>query len=121
MSSKTVRFSAAALAGGLAVGSAGWAASGSRSHGETESHDGHPALGAHADVLHVPAGAGNAERLELLRTDFFHRRHRIDWKSDSVVKRIRWALRDADRALAEGNAESASERLDDAQSLLEEY
>lgn len=115
MSWKTVLVVVAA--GGMAAASFRAMAGGSAEAGGSD----HPALGAHTEVLEIPRGATDAERLVLLRADFRGRKHRIDWKSDSVVKRVRWALRDAGRALDEGDAETASRRLDDAQALLERW
>lgn len=107
------RISVAAAVGGCLLAATVWASAGG-------SKD-HPALGAHAEVLEVPRHATDAERFELLSADFSRRQHRIDWKSCSVVKRIRWALRDARRALRSGDAETAELRLDAAQRLLEIY
>lgn len=116
MKSRGVVYSGIALAVGLATyGATVFAAGGG--HGEHEEH----ALGAHTIVLSVPADASDADRLQILQADFRRRVHRIDWKSDSVVKRIRWALRDAEKALDAGDADTATRRLDDAQALLERY
>jgi 3-oxoacyl-(acyl-carrier-protein) synthase len=89
--------------------------------GGSDDHGGHPPLGAHAEPLQIPAGASAQERFELMNADFEDREHRIDWKSDSVRKRIRWALDAAEEALAAGDVDAAEPRLDDAQALLDEY
>lgn len=107
----------------LLIPAAAWlgAATVDAASGGADEHGGHPPLGAHADVLEIPAGASPQVRLELMKADFRAREHRIDWKSDSVRKRIRWALDDAEEALAAGDVDAAEPRLDDARTLLEQY
>jgi hypothetical protein len=70
--------------------------------------------------LPIPPNANDAERLQVMSQVFERRRYRLDWKSDSVVKRIEWALEDA-RAAAGRDPEVVAKRLDDAQRLLERW
>ncbi|HJL40782.1 MAG TPA: hypothetical protein RMG48_05710 [Myxococcales bacterium LLY-WYZ-16_1] len=74
-----------------------------------------------APRLDLDPGATLSAQYETLKTFFESRRARIDWKSDSVVKRLDWALSDAQRALAQGDRAQAEARLADARRLLEVY
>ncbi len=89
--------------------------------GSSEPSPNHVQLGAVEARLHIPAGASNQDRLALMRADYHHRFWRLDWKSDSVNKRIGWALSGAEFALAGGDDAEATRRLDQAQALLERW
>ncbi|MEM1022798.1 MAG: hypothetical protein AAGD10_04360 [Myxococcota bacterium] len=112
-----ILFTAVSVATAALVGALAWAGS---AHDEA----GHPeapfAFTYDTLGLPIPADASDAERLKIMSEVFAHRVHRIDWASDSVVSRIRWALDDAQASL-QSDPVGAKKRLDDAQRLLESW
>lgn len=109
------------------VSLAALAANAASNHGEAHhDEDGHHAhhepyaFTYDVRTLDIEPNASFETKLELLQADFDARVHRLDWKSDSVVKRVRWALADA-RALSSSDSAAAEERLEDARSLLERW
>lgn len=113
-----ILFTAATVATAALAGALAWANSAQHEEGD---HREAPFAFTYDTVgLPVPAGASDAERLEIMSKVFAQREHRLDWASDSVVKRIRWALSDA-RENLQSDPAFAKERLDDAQTLLEEW
>jgi len=113
-----ILFTVATVAAAALVGALAWASS--AHHEEGDHHEAPYAFTYDTMGLPMPADATDAERLEIMTEVFTQREHRLDWKSDSVVKRIRWALDDARESLQSDPA-FAKARLDDARRLLESW
>ncbi|MGF1510350.1 MAG: hypothetical protein ACFB9M_12695 [Myxococcota bacterium] len=99
---------------------AGPVAHGEGSGAQPAEHEAHedPSYEPQAVGLPIPPHASDAERLRIMESVFARRLRRLDWKSDSVVKRIRFALEDA---RGSQDPEVIARRLDDAQRLLERF